>query len=259
MEATRMVEIQRYRNSASLVEAAAEHVVRVADEAIANRGRFKIALASDATLHALYRLLATDSFARRIEWTRVEVFFCDERCIPVSHSFCNYRAVREELLERVPLPPDNVHRIRGEREPTHAADEYELVLRRLLKPGATRARRESFDLTLLDLGRDGHTASLFPGLSALRETGRWVLAEEVEAVWMWRITLTPAVINASRAVTFVVAGDDKAEALTGVVAGLDQPDVLPAQAIRPSDGRLLWMVDEAAAGQLRKDTLPATA
>lgn len=256
-----MVEIKRYRDSASLVEAAAEYVVRLADETIANRGRFKIALASDATLHALYGLLATDTFARRVEWTRVEVFFCDERCVPMSHPFCNYRAVREELLDCVPLPRDNVHRIRGEREPTHAADEYELELRRLLKPGGvtTRARRESFDLALLDLGGDGHTASLFPGMSALREAGRWVLAEEVEAVWMWRITLTPAVINASRAVTFVVAGDDKAEALTGVVAGPHQPDVLPAQAIRPSDGRLLWMVDEAAAAQLRKDALPATA
>lgn len=226
-----------------LMRAAAEEFVNVAGRAQAARGRFSVALSGGSTPAALYTLLATEDFARRVDWSRVHVFWGDERCVPPDHPQSNYRMARETLLSRVPLQAGNMYRIRGEDDPKQAAAAYEGLLRQFLGGG-------SFDLVLLGMGDNGHTASLFPGLPGVTEPVRWVLAQYVEVVSMWRVTLTPVVINAAHHVTFLVAGSEKADRLRDVLQGPAQVEVLPSQAIQPTRGELRWLVDAAAAARL---------
>jgi 6-phosphogluconolactonase len=241
-----MTEIRTHPDAASLARAAAEHFVTLAAEAIAAHGRFAVALAGGSTPRATYALLATEEFAARVDWSRVHVFWGDERCVPPDHPDSNYRMVREALLDKIPIPTENVHRIRGELSPDQAALAYHEKLEAVL--GANGR----FDLILLGMGADGHTASLFPGTAALHEQVRWVVAHYVDKLGMWRVTLTPVAINAAAHVTFIVSGAGKAERLRDALLGPYQPDVLPAQIVRPTDGHLLWLVDEAAAVHLRE-------
>ena len=244
--------IESFPTPERLADAVARHIVARAADAISATGRFTLALAGGSTPRDAYALLATDSFAHRVEWARVHVLWGDERCVPPDNSRSNYRMAKEALLDRVPIPAHQVHRIRGEDDPETVAAEYERELRALLCQGSL----ESLDLVLLGLGEDGHTASLFPGQAAAHETARWVVAVPAPDATMWRITLTPAVLNAARNVTFVVSGASKAVRLQQVLQGPFTPDVLSAQAIRPLQGRLTWMVDEAAAGRLRPESAP---
>ena len=241
-----MTEIRTHPDAASLARAAAEHFVTLAAEAIAARGRFAVALAGGSTPRATYALLTTEEFAARVDWSRVHVFWGDERCVPPDHPDSNYRMVREALLDKIPIPTENVHRIRGELSPDQAAVAYHEKLEAVLGANAR------FDLILLGMGANGHTASLFPGTAALHEQARWVMAHYVDKLGMWRVTLTPVAINAAAHVTFIVSGAGKAEQLREVLAGPYQPDVLPAQIVRPTDGHLLWLVDAAAAVHLRE-------
>ena len=172
---------------------------------------------------------------------------------------------KEALLDRVPIPDDHVHRIRGEDDPEKAAARYERELRALFdchpenstdpprraRPERSEGMTTGLDLVLLGLGDDGHTASLFPGQSAVHETERWVMAVLGPDKKLWRVTLTPAILNSARNITFVVSGASKADRLQQVIEGPFTPDLLPVQAIRPRQGRLTWMVDEAAAARLR--------
>ena len=176
-----------------------------------------------------------------VMWSRVQVLWGDERCVPPHHAESNYRMARETLLDRVPVPTANVHRIHGEDDPTIAAADYETTLRALLR----------IDLVLLGLGEDGHTASLFPGSAAVHEQTRWVMPARATAASMWRITLTPAVINAAAEVVFIVSGAAKAGILRRVLEGPRRPQSLPAQAIAPTNGRVRWCVDAAAAAELQ--------
>jgi 6-phosphogluconolactonase len=225
----------------------------VAVEAIAAHGRFAVALSGGSTPRATYALLATEEFASRVDWSHVHIFWGDERCVPPDHSDSNYRMACEALLDHVPLSARNVHRIRGEMNPEEAAADYERVLRSFF---ARQSRGKGigderpvprFDLVLLGMGEDGHTASLFPGTAVLQEGTRWVVAHCVEKLGAWRVTLTLVAINAAARVVFVVSGASKAERLQQVLAGPYPSDVLPAQLVRPGSGHLLWMVDEAAA------------
>jgi 6-phosphogluconolactonase len=160
---------------------------------------------------------------------------------------------RETLLDAVPIPVNNIHRIHGEEDPKKAAAVYEEELRTFFSVNAIDGSpRLGLDLILLGMGDNGHTASLFPGSAAVTEKKRWVMAQYVEVVSMWRITLTPAVINAAKNVLFIVSGEEKAECLHEVLEGPFRPDVLPAQIIKPERGRLLWLLDKAAAGRLRR-------
>jgi len=160
---------------------------------------------------------------------------------------------RETLLDAVSLPAGNIHRIRGENDPRLAAAEYEQELRAFFGNTVTDgAPLRGFDLVLLGMGNNGHTASLFPGLPAVTEQVRWVMAQDIQAVSMWRITLTPVVLNTAENVVFSVSGAEKAERLRDVLEGPFQPEALPAQAINPFHGRLLWLVDEAAGRCLQK-------
>ena len=228
---------------ADVTQSAADRIVGAAASAIAARGRFTIALSGGSTPRALFQLLASDAYRTRIEWAHVDVCFGDERCVPPDDPASNYRMAHEALLDRVPA---RVHRLRGEDEPPAAAAAYERDLRELF--GAT----PRFDLVLLGMGDNGHTASLFPGLHAVEERERWVVAEYVAEVSMWRLTFTPVVLNAAAEDLFLVAGADKAAMLHRVLEGPRDPAALPAQVVAPHDGRLVWLVDAAAAAALKQ-------
>jgi 6-phosphogluconolactonase len=241
-----MADVRTYPDPASLARAAAEHFVTLAAEAIAARGRVAVALSGGSTPRATYALLATEEFAAQLDWSRVHVFWGDERCVPPDHPDSNVRLARETLLDHVPLPAGNVHRIHGEVEPEAAAQAYAAELRAFFG-----TQWPSFDLVLLGMGNDGHTASLFPGSAALRETARPVVAvrAEYQDRPAHRVTLTPPAINAARQVLFLVAGAAKAETLQAVLEG--PAGRFPAQRIRPTSGRLTWQVDIEAASRLK--------
>ena len=227
-----------YEDKADLAEAAARDLARRAGEAIDERGRFAVALAGGSTPRATYELLARD-YTEEIEWGRVHVFFGDERAVPPDHEDSNYRMAKEDLLDHVPI--GSVHRMRGELPPEEAAADYEEKLRSFFGEGTPR-----FDLIMLGIGGDGHTASLFPETAALEVADRLTVANPVLKLETTRLTLTVPVINAARAVTFLVAGDDKAEALREILDGDADPRAYPAKLVRPG-GDLTWMVDRAAA------------
>jgi 6-phosphogluconolactonase len=235
----------------ALADAVARHVVDCARAAISATGRFTVALSGGSTPQAAYSRLASDDWRLTSDhWQRAHVLWGDERCVPPDDPRSNYRMAKEALLDRVPIPPDQIHRIRGEDDPPQAAAEYERQLRLLLTCHPERSARH-LDLVLLGLGEDGHTASLFPGQAAVHETERWVLAIPAPTGDIWRVTLTPAILNRAQKVTFVAAGEGKAARLQQVIEGPFTPDQLPAQAIRPIQGRLTWMVDQAAGSRLR--------
>ncbi|MEO5768242.1 MAG: 6-phosphogluconolactonase [Polyangia bacterium] len=240
------VEVDIRSTPDAVIAAAAERLITAAAVAIAAAGRFVLALSGGATPRALYALLATPPYAARLDWTRVQAFWGDERCLPPDHADSNYRMARETLLDHVPILPANVHRVRGEDPPAEAAAAYERELRATFSQTAW----PRFDLVLLGMGDNGHTASLFPGLTAVREATRWAVAEYVAAVSMWRVTLTPPVLNGAAEVLFVATGQEKAQTLRRVLEGPLLPDQLPAQVVRPPRGRVTWLVDAAAAAHL---------
>jgi 6-phosphogluconolactonase len=246
-------EVKRFPSADALMEAAAEVFARCAREATRASGRFSVALSGGSTPAGLYDALAAEPCAARVDWRHVHVFWADERCVPPDAPASNYRMVRQHLLDRVPVPAPNVHRMRGEDDPVEAAATYEQTLRSAFgtPDGPPRTALGSrFDLVLLGMGNDGHVASLFPGKTDAAERERWVVARRIESPAMWRVSLTPLVINAAAEVVFLVAGREKATALRRVLRGPHQPDSLPAQAIAPGHGRLLWLVDAAAAAEL---------
>ena len=247
----RTVEVAADRGA--LMEAGASAFVAAARAGIGAHGRFVTALSGGSTPCALFVLLATERFASSVDWSRVHVCWGDERAVPPDAAASNYRMAREALLDHVPIPASQVHRIRGEDPPQVAAEAYERTLRTLFATPVGPPRPEPgarFDLVLLGMGDNGHTASHFPGLHAAREAERWVVAESVAEVGMWRITLTPVVLNAAAEVVFLVAGADKAAMLHRVLDGPVRPDALPAQVVAPHDGRLRWLVDTDAAARL---------
>jgi 6-phosphogluconolactonase len=247
-----MSDVQIYPDSAALARAAAERIVSLAGDAIGVRGRFSMGLSGGSTPRALYTLLASKEVAPRIDWAQVHVFWGDERCVPPDDSESNYRMARETLLDHVPLSESNVHRMRGEIDPGQAAADYEQVLRSFFRrsAGPKNLAQPRFDLLLLGMGDDGHTASLFPGTAALHERTRWVVENHVEKLDAWRITLTAPVINAAATVIFLVSGEAKAATLRAVLKGPHQPEKYPSQLVRPEHGDLIWMVDTGAAALL---------
>jgi 6-phosphogluconolactonase len=243
-----MSDIQIYPDSASLAIAAAERIVGLAETAIDHHGGFSIALSGGSTPKTLYELLATPTYAERIDWPHVHVFWGDERCVPPEDVESCYRMAREALLDHVPIPPPNIRRIQGEIAPDEAATKYERLLHHLFGDQSPR-----LDLVLLGMGDDGHTASLFPRTKALHEEKRWVIENYVEAKEMWRVTLTKTAINAAANVVFLVSGPGKTERLRQVLQGNYMPDDLPSQLIKPENGSLLWLVDQNAAALLSSD------
>lgn len=244
-------EIRIVENPPALAEDAAATIVRAADAAVAARGRFTLVLSGGGTPRATYARLALAPFHDRLPWDRTWVFFGDERGVPPDHRDSNYGMARETLLSRVPVPEDHVFRIRVEADdPEAAATDYARTLTEVL--GLRRGELPRFDLVLLGLGVDGHTASLFPGSPVLKEVFRTVAVVHAAAATIpQRFTLTLPVINAAAHVMFLVSGAEKAKV---VKAALHDQASLPATMVRPGDGRLLWLLDRAAATLLPADT-----
>lgn len=246
-------EVRVFESAAALMEAAAREVLKAALEAVSERGRFAWALSGGSTPRALYSLLASDPFLDRMPWTSTHFFWGDERHVPPDHPESNFRMAREAMLDKAPVPPANIHRIHAEEpDAERAAAEYEDEIRAFLGPAPR------FDLVLLGLGKDAHTASLFPGSAAVHERERLVIAVIAviapggEAQKTWRITLTPPVLNHAARVVFLVSGEDKAEALRTVIEGGEgerEPERYPAQVV---EADRLWMVDGAAARLLAR-------
>lgn len=224
----------------TLSAAAAERFVALASEAARSRGRFAVALAGGSTPRRMYELLGTAPLCELVPWAVVHVFWGDERCVPPHDDRSNYRLAERSLLRHVPLTERTIHRIRGEIEPDAAASEYDRLLRDFFK-----GESATFDLVLLGLGADGHTASLFPGALPDDSDG-WAAAVRPAGLETARVTLTPAVLNASRRVLFLVSGADKSAALRRVLAG---DAALPASRIRPWRGEVEFFIDRAAEGE----------
>ena len=225
---------------------AAEFFADTAEAAVRQADVFTVALSGGSTPKLMYQVLAGPGFRGRVAWPQGEYFWSDERCVPPEHRDSNYGLAERELLSKAAIPRERIHRMRGELAPERAAAECEQELRRVFRVAAPVLPR--FDLLLLGLGDDGHAASLFPGSPALEETTRLVAANYVKKFNTHRLTLTFPVINAARNVVFLVSGEKKAPALRQVMRNEGTP--VPAERVRPTDGKLIWFVDEAAAAQL---------
>jgi 6-phosphogluconolactonase len=236
-----MHNVKVLQDALALYRAAAEEFSRCARESIEDHRRFCVALSGGSTPHGVYSLLAERP--ADLPWNKIFVFFGDERHVPPDHPDNNYRMAQEALLSKIPIPAANVFRIRAELDANQAAQEYEDQLRSFfaLRPGES----PRFDLIMLGLGDDGHTASLFPGSAALSETSRLVVANWVEKFQQYRITLTYPMINHAAEVMFLVSGSGKAQILKDVLSG--EGEKYPAQRVWPENGVLLWMVDQDAA------------
>ena len=227
--------------------AAADRFLAAALEAVQERGRFVVVLSGGSTPSRMYRKLASDPLRSRIPWGQTVVLFGDERHVGPNDEQSNYRTAREALLDRVPIPPDRVHRMRGELEDAEASSAaYESILHGLF-PDAHAPR---FDLLLLGIGEDGHTASLFPGTEALEESSRWVAANHVPKLDGWRITLTFPALCAAREICFVITGENKARVVAEAFGGLPHPTVHPCERVVPVEGHRVILVDREAASQL---------
>jgi 6-phosphogluconolactonase len=242
------VELRRLTTPQDLFQAAAEEVIRAATDAVAKRGRFAIALSGGSTPKNLYTLIAANASAS-LPWDRMFFFWGDERHVPPDDADSNYRMAKETLLSKIAVPPANIFPLPAENpDASAAAETYEETLRKFfaLAPGEF----PRFDLILLGMGPDGHTASLFPETAALQEKSRLVVANWVEKLHASRITFTLPVLNAARCVAFLVSGTDKAAVLHEVLEGNAPAEKYPSKLVRPSDGRLIWFVDRAAASEL---------
>jgi 6-phosphogluconolactonase len=240
-------------DAAALAARAAEQFTQAAEKAAAERGRARIAISGGSTPKATFELLAdaAQPWRGRMPWEKLEIFWVDERCVAPDQPDSNYRMTKEALLDKVPLKPEQVHRMEGELDPQVGAARYESMLRDAFRLEGAESPR--FDLVALGMGPDGHTASLFPHTEALNEMTRLVVANHVAQKDVWRITLTWPVINHASSVFFLIGGADKAELVQQVFMGKSDPERLPSQLIWPSSGILTLILDEAAAA-----LLPAT-
>lgn len=237
------------RGPEEVAVAAAELWVKECARADSERRHSYVALSGGSTPRRTYEHLATLPWRDQVEWDHVELFWGDERCVAPDHRDSNYRMVREALLDHVPVPANHVHRVRTELSPPPAAAKaYEDEIRKHL---GRNSGLPQFDLVFLGLGANGHTASLFPQSPVLRETSHLVAADFVTETNSWRITMTAPILNHGRIIAFLVAGQDKAKILQEVLRGPYLPAKLPAQLIKPEGGKLIWIVDQAAASALQ--------
>jgi 6-phosphogluconolactonase len=242
-------ELRILENGEELAREAADFVVWAGEQALRSAGAFRLALSGGSTPKALYALLAGPALAGRLDWRRVSVFFGDERCVPPDHADSNFRMANDTLFKPLQLAGERLFRMRGEDEPEKAARRYEDNIRKECNAPAPAWPR--FDLILLGLGDDGHTASLFPGTPALGERQRLVVPNQAPQGAKQRITFTVPLINQARAVVFLVSGLSKAPALKAVLEDrAADPRQFPAKLVQPKTGRLIWFLDHAAAAEL---------
>ena len=256
MRGGRQLQIKYYveADAAALARRAAQYFLEMTSEAVAGRGRARVAISGGSTPKATFQLLADPSqpWRNHMPWDSLDLYWVDERCVPPDDNDSNYRMTREAMLDHVPLQPEQIHRIEGELDPEAAAARYESELRNSFRLEGAESPR--FDLVALGMGPDGHTASLFPHTGAIHELSRLVVANHVpQQKDSWRVTLTWPIINHASSVFFLIAGADKASVLNEVLTGPRDPERLPSQLIWPSSGILTLILDKAAAA-----LLPAT-
>ncbi len=245
------LEYRVFEDRTALSHGAAKYFVDNVRAAAETRGKARIALSGGHTPRATFQLLADPQqpYRARVPWEKLEIYWVDERCVPPDHPDSNYRMTREALLDHVPIPPEQVHRMQGELDPEEAAAKYESELRNQFR--LEGAQGPIFDLLELGMGDDGHTASIFPHTAAVHEMMRIVVANHVpHQKYEWRITLAWPVIVEARSLYFVIAGENKAEALRRVLEGPYDPEALPSQLIQPRSGKLLMLLDRQAASLL---------
>jgi len=239
--------IHVHPDAAAASRASADLLVQTSREAVARTGRFTVALTGGSSPVQLYKLLAAAPYRDQVPWAQTFVFWGDERAVPHADERNNARMAFDLLLDHVPVPPAQIHRMSGEGAPDESARQYEALLKAHFAGGPPQ-----FDLILLGMGDDGHTASMFPGTDVVHERERWVKELFLASQQMYRITLTAPLINQARRIVFQAFGAGKAATLKRVLEGPDQPDQLPSQLIKPTSGELHWFLDEAAAGEIRR-------
>jgi len=245
-----MVTYEVWPSAAEMALASARVFATTVEKAVATRGIARVAVSGGSTPKATFKLLADPAgpFVSTVPWDKLQIFWVDERCVGPDDPESNYGMTRDLLLSKVSIPEANVFRMEGELDPEEAASRYESTLRNVMK--LEGAETPAFDLVTLGMGPDGHTASLFPKTAGLDELGRLVIANHVPQKDVWRISLTWPVINHGAEVVFEVEGASKTDILAEVLTGPRDPERLPSQLIRPSNGKLLFLLDEAAAAKL---------
>jgi 6-phosphogluconolactonase len=249
------VDFRVSQTAPEVAAAAAELFMRTAIRAVETRGLARIAISGGSTPKSMFALLADPSqpYLAATPWARIQLFWVDERCVAPDDAESNYRMTREAMLDKVPLAPDHIHRMEGELDPSLAASRYEAAIRIAFR--LEGAQTPTFDLILLGLGPDGHTASLFPHTEGLDEMSRICIANHVPQKDTWRMTLTWPVLIQGRDVVFLIEGAEKAAMVQTVWLGGYDPETYPAQLIRPASGRLTVLLDQAAAAGLEGKTL----
>lgn len=237
-----------YNDADELARSVAEQIVELASEAVGRHGRFTLALAGGSTPKALYQLLAGDVYRDRIPWDKLQVFLGDERYVPIDHEDSNFRMVKEALLDHVPIPEDQIHPVPTILDPAAAAAEYEATIRRVFDSPAPAV--PAFDLILLGIGSDGHTASLFPETEALDVHDRLVIENWVPQQDAMRITFTIPLLHQARTVILMAAGEDKAEAIARAIEAPQNLSETPSQCLRDAQGDVIMVLDHSAAAHL---------
>lgn len=242
-----MGEVKIFSDPVQLARGAAGEIKRIAEAALLENRKFTIVLSGGSTPKILYSQLAEEPWRSQIPFSQTHFFWGDERHVPPSHADSNFRMANDALLSKISLPKENIHRIKAELgDPAAAAHEYEHELKNFFNLSANQMPR--FDLVLLGIGSDGHTASLFPGTSGLRDREHLCVANWIENLSTWRITLTLPVLNSAANVMFLVSGPDKAAIVHSILNG-NERELYPAQLLQPPNGNLLWLLDSAAAGE----------
>ncbi|MDK1081498.1 MAG: 6-phosphogluconolactonase [Anaerolineae bacterium] len=240
-------DIRIFKDNNELSLAASLLWVESAREAINARGRFLVVLSGGNTPSGLYQLLAEEPYRSQIDWKKTSVFWGDERCVSPTDEASNYRQAMDILLRHVPILKENVHRIKGELIPVDAVNDYAQLMEGFSDPGLTWPR---FDLVLLGMGADGHTASLFPNSDETESSPVLAVSAHYQGRPAQRVTLSPHIFNSARTIIFLVTGEDKADVLKSVLNESHMPKRYPAQRIQPKDGKIIWLLDEAAGSKI---------
>ncbi len=246
--------IDVFTSEEALAHAAAKVFVLQYRVATTQSGRFSVVLSGGLTPILTYQLLATSMFSCQIDWTKVHVFWGDERCVPQSDYRSNFRIAHDNFLSRVSIPPSHIHPMFNDQNPSQSAREYELVLTRYFDDC-----QPCFDLVFLGLGADGHTASLFPGSAAIEASSSWVAVVQNKQETFARITLSAELLNQTKVALFLVVGQEKASILREVLGPVDPNHMIPARLIQPAQGQLLWFVDASADPSQMSSKVPTQA
>ena len=244
------MQLHTYKNVEALSEAVAKWIADFITETLKKQSRFTISLSGGSTPQRLHKILAASPYKEQIDWSKLHIFWGDERAVPFEDSRNNAKMAYDTLLNFVPVPASQIHVMRTDLGPEESAIEYEKILHQYFDKTLAGSPSTSFDLVLLGMGDDGHTLSLFPGTEVIHEERAWVKAFFLPAQDMYRITLTRPIVNRAARVAFLAAGAGKAHALHEVLKGVYNPDLYPSQTIKPSPGELHWFVDEAATAEL---------